>query len=151
MKLFVTTAATQGQSPDDFCWTEEDELAVFGLFHTVCNNPEGDCGCGRSMIGERTRRGTTTIRVADLNLTPDELERRIGDSYRTAGLTLSPEMLRRKCDDLVLSALPFDVGSILSRRGHVFTVRKELEREAGRLTGRVNWQNGFKVGGSDDC
>jgi hypothetical protein len=69
MKVLVSTRLTQGQHPGDFCHANDGELLYPG---TVCdtsrsapNFPDDPCGCGRSLTGQDTLRGTTTALVLD--------------------------------------------------------------------------------------
>jgi hypothetical protein len=52
MKLLVSTTETQGQRKNDFCFVPEGEILVFAF---ECDrdrgNPDGPCGCARSMSG----------------------------------------------------------------------------------------------------
>src|SRR4051794_34110350 len=72
MQLLVTTKRTQGQRKNDFCWTGEDEIAIFG---SQCDRGSVDdaCGCRRAMAGLDSSKATTTVKVADLNMNQAEL------------------------------------------------------------------------------
>jgi hypothetical protein len=64
MKVLVATEETQGRRPNDFCFTEEGELVLFG---SECSREtiDGPCGCRRSLVGVRSGMATTTVRVVE--------------------------------------------------------------------------------------
>ena len=68
MRVLCCTSKTQGDEPNDFCWTSADELATLGF---VCCNAD-DCGCNRSFIGVNTRKATTSAIVAEFDGTWSE-------------------------------------------------------------------------------
>lgn len=129
MKLLISTHCTQGQRPDDFCFVPEGELLRFALQHTVCRD---SCGCGRAMFGMQSRKGTTTMLVADLPMGDVDLARVALTAYIEAGggpLEDEPdeEMGESLAQDLILAAMPFEVGDIVGRDGLRFAVRGTLK------------------------
>ena len=64
MKVLVGTKDTQGKRKNDFSFTDEGELVTFG---TECDREavDGHCGCKRSLVGMKTRKGTTTFKVVE--------------------------------------------------------------------------------------
>ena len=125
MKLLVTTAETQGQRSSDFCWTEPAELLIPGFeCDTDHDDPDGTCGCGRSLTGLRTR-GTTTGMVEEVKLTRLEFIRMVLASDNQAGFTC---VTRDEAEALVNSYLAaireFKVGAVLEYRAGKFTERR---------------------------
>jgi hypothetical protein len=73
VKALVSTEETQGQRSNDFCFVPEGELVKFGV---ICdgdkNNPDGGCGCARSLCGFYCHKATTTFRVAVVDMTREK-------------------------------------------------------------------------------
>jgi len=61
MKVLIATNHTQGQRPDDFCYTLEGELVRLPV--VVCDCP--DCGCERAVEGMASHKATTTFMIAE--------------------------------------------------------------------------------------
>ncbi len=61
MHVLTATRQSQGDRPDDFCFTVEGELVR--LSFDRCDCPE--CGCDRSFAGLGSSRATTTALVLD--------------------------------------------------------------------------------------
>lgn len=144
MKLLVATQATQGQRKSDFSWANEGELVAFGF---VCgrdaNNPDpdGGCGCGRSLVGLDTRKGTTTFKVEDRPLTETEFVDAYIASMKAAGWgdndydhdATAETCICHACFRKAMSsdavevlrlANTFTVGSVLELRKDTIQVRK---------------------------
>ena len=81
MRVLTATSATQGDRPDDCCWTTEGELVSLPVLECSCP----DCGCDRSFAGLDSHRSTTTCAVAEVPLAPDDLERAVVRSLAAAG------------------------------------------------------------------
>lgn len=103
MKVLVSTAETQGQRENDFCYVPEGEIVMLGF---ICdrdvNDPDGECSCNRCLIGTKCLKGTTTFKVI---------------SRKRKDRSEAP-----KC--LLGVAKNYSEGSVLEYRVGVFTRRK---------------------------
>lgn len=128
MKLFVSTEKTQGQRETDFCCVPAGEILKFGV---VCDgdmdNPDGDCGCSRSMTGTICHSATSTFEVADLDMTMDQLAQILLDSAIKAGFTGDRKRAKVNAKFLASEAARFSVGDIIERRG-VDVLQKREQR-----------------------
>ena len=116
MKVLVATRRTQGQRPDDFCFTLDGELVSLPV--VVCK--ARDCGCERSMGGTATKRGTTTFTVADRAEIDVGIYRRLLRDDLVTGGWIDEQQQDRWIDDhidrhLAIVAV-FDVGDVLEIR-----------------------------------
>ena len=86
MKVLVATNDTQGQRVNDFSYCIEGELVTVGL---VCaadeRNPDGGCGCGRAFAGLNSHRATTTAKVKDVELSPEDYVEALRSSLEQQG------------------------------------------------------------------
>jgi len=84
--VLVATERTQGQRPNDFCFAQEGELVRTQL---TCGkdrgDPDGPCGCLRSLSGVDTMLATTTVRVAPSRRDRDDYVAALTRSYHAAG------------------------------------------------------------------
>ncbi len=117
MKILVATEETQGQRESDFFWTDPGEIVCFTH---ECDrdrdDPDGPCGCRRSMSGVKTKKGTSTVKVVELDVTQEGLADMIGDSRRPMDESQAKKLLEL--------AARYEVGTILEKRGDVFRVRE---------------------------
>jgi hypothetical protein len=105
----------------DFCWGVEGEIAIPGH---ACDTP--DCGCDRSHIGLSSRAGSTTLRVADTDLTVDDVKAAVAGYREDAGWgALAADDLAAIVDDVIEVAAGFPVGTVL---------RPTLDRDADAWT-----------------
>lgn len=116
MKLFICTKEGQGKRKNDFCWTIEGELAIFGIECTG-EKVDGSCGCRRSMVGINSRKATTTVKVSDIGLEHEGFKQRIRTSEIKAGFgEPSEERLELMALALEQEAERWPVGTVLERR-----------------------------------
>jgi hypothetical protein len=128
MKLLVSTTETQGARSNDFCFVPDGELLNFSFeCATDRGNPDGSCGCSRSMCGFKCKTGTTTFKVAEVKITHDELMAKIREGYPT--LKLSVASCRKEVRALIGLAAPFEIGEILEKRERGLQVRKLSTKE----------------------
>lgn len=85
--------------PDlDFIWTDDDEPLVYT---TPCGRDrdqwDGQCGCGRSLTGIDTMKGTTVFKIKTVDLSPD----RFGSSHFAQSWHQSNRKLLENNDRLV--------------------------------------------------
>ncbi|HEY2225817.1 DUF7715 family protein [Actinomycetospora sp.] len=115
MKVLVATGQTQGTRRNDYHWAVESELVRIG---EVCrkdrDDPDGGCGCGRGFAGLNSHRATTTARVADVPLTPDDYVEALRSSLHQQGW--DPSHARDEAEDLADLAVHWPVGTVLERR-----------------------------------
>lgn len=149
MKVLVATKETQGKRKSDFCWCEEGELLVFAM---VCDrdamnpDPDGGCGCGRSLSGMISHRATTTFKVEDRPITGQEFTDLYIGAMQDAGW-ISPSIKHEKkplggiciCADcarrdfasdaaeMLRLASKFQVGDVLEKRKDTFKVRSRIK------------------------
>jgi hypothetical protein len=129
VRLLVATLRTQGDREDDFARCEPGEL-VMPPVH-ACDEPvDGPCGCRRSLVGVRSHEPTTTVEVADLPLTLDEVCEQVRRSLTTAGwlgCVDDTEVADRWVADiaweLVQAGARFPAGTVLERRGRALRPR----------------------------
>ena len=122
MHVLVSTTATQGESPGDFCHVPEGELV--GRYGLLCDDegPDGSgCGCGRSFAGFVTQRATSTAMVVDLELTRTEWRAAVFRILAETGYGefLTAEELAGEVDDIEAEDLDpvqhLPVGAVLGR------------------------------------
>jgi len=128
MKVLVSTKKTQGQRENDFCFVPFGDLVCFGY---SCDrdrhDPDGPCGCRRSMVGVKKPCGTTTFTVVRRRITRDEFARRVLGAYRRCGFAIgdADELekferdVRMEARSLLAIANAHRVGTVLERRGRV--------------------------------
>jgi hypothetical protein len=125
MKLLISTKETQGQRPNDFCYTNPGELVVPGFeCDSEHGDPDGVCGCARAMCGLQTRKGTTTAKVEDVHMDVRSFTNLVLFSHNQAGFTT---LTRTDCEQTVKALLtaiePFPVGAVLEYRAGNFAER----------------------------
>lgn len=133
MKILVATKATQNFRSNDFSWANNDEIVHFG---SECDGGsiDGKCGCRRSMTGIDSRKGTTTMRVIDSDISMAQLAYRISNSMISAGYYEKSEAsdafndAKKEAAELVRIASCFPVDSIIEKRGNKFAQRKYAEQ-----------------------
>ena len=93
MKIIVSTTQTQGQRENDFCFVPEGEPVYMGI---PCDkdkdNPDGACGCSRSVCGFTSQTATTTMKVAETEMTKEEYMDAYVQAWRKAGWKVSARM-----------------------------------------------------------
>jgi hypothetical protein len=137
LKVFVATKRGQGQRKSDFFWCKEGELLIFG---TECDtdandpNPDGGCGCGRSLVGIETLKGTTTFTVEERDMTPEQFEEAYVEGQRAGGWPVHDKQyaaaVRSDAKEVLRVAKTFPVGVVLEKRKDVIQVRREPARKA---------------------
>lgn len=135
MRVLVATHETSGTVAGDFDYCVEGELVYM---QEPCDrdrrDPDGGCGCGRAFSGLSSHRATTTARVAELELSPDDIRRALRDSLEAGGWIDPSFCTSEQADEWVedlyeqtqelVRQLP--VGAIVRRRlDHCFPARTE--------------------------
>ena len=111
MKVLVSTKETQGDNVLDFCFVPDGELV--GLFLKTKHKEIG------TLSGIKCRTTTTTFKVVDMDITPDEYLRMITESQQKAGFhTEAAKEFNVESDqdvaDFVLKGIEdFQVGDVL--------------------------------------
>jgi hypothetical protein len=127
IKVLVSTKQTQGQRKNDFSSVPEDELLTF--VSGPCGDGEADdeCGCTRSLVGIECRRGTTTAKVVERELTQARLARLFKQSADSAGwgkLGYTLERGREFAHAILSEAANFSTGTVVEFRNQEFKKRK---------------------------
>lgn len=122
MKILVATKKTQGARKNDFSFAEESEPVCFG---SVCDGAKVDdkCGCKRVMIGMRSRRGTTTVVVVDIEI--DLVAEMTASLKRAWGVDPTMEEVTQRVNDLTRIASGLPVGMVFEIRGAKIQERRE--------------------------
>jgi hypothetical protein len=124
MKVLVATARTQGARPDDYHWCIEGELVRIGeACATDRADPDGGCGCGRGFGGLNSHRATTTARVAEVPLSPEDYAEAIRSSLDEQGWDPCPGCVRQEADELAALAAGWPTGAVVERRLDALIVR----------------------------
>ena len=129
IKLLVATKETQGKRNNDFCFAEEGEIVVRG---SECDGEavDGRCGCKRAMCGVKTRTATTTMKVVELDIEPEDVKEQMKESLVKGGWAslMKPkeveEMVNDSYKENVELAEYFGVGAIVEKRGDTFQSRR---------------------------
>jgi hypothetical protein len=127
MKLLVATTRTQGQRKNDFCFVPEDEIVHFA-FECDGEKVDGGCGCRRSMSGIVCRKATTTMKVADVEISITDLKGLLFDYFCSVWKYSPVEALKSagvEGNELLRVAQGFEVGAIVEKRGPFFQQRKD--------------------------
>lgn len=127
MLMLIATKETQGTRKNDFSWTEEGELVRFGSACDGEHHADGPCGCRRALSGLTSHRGTTTVKVA--NIEKEGLVAAYHKSYQDCGFTiLTPADAQAEVAELHRIAASFDKGTVLEYRNGTFRARtKEVK------------------------
>ena len=128
IKVLVATKETQGKRKNDFCFAEEGELIMRG---SECDGEavDGNCGCRRAMSGVRTQLATTTMKVVELDIGPEDIKKQMEDSLVKGGWAslMKPEEVEKMVNSNYKEnkelAEYFGVGAIVERRGDTFRRR----------------------------
>jgi len=133
VKVLVATAETQGKRANDYIWATPGELVFFGV---VCDsdegNPDGKCGCDRSMSGMDSLKSTTTVRVMERSdVNPELLRLAIRqalvkgqwDTLYKDALEEFEILIDSQVEDLTAACEAFSEGAVLEYRSYEFTRR----------------------------
>lgn len=118
MKVLVATSKTQGKRKNDFTHAIEGEFVSFTM---ECDGEkvDGPCGCRRSFAGFDSRRATTTVLVAETDMTREDFVA----AYRAAmnasgwGEFMDEADFYADADELLRIAAAAPVGTVLEKRG----------------------------------
>ena len=131
MKLLVSTKKTQRKRNSDFSFVKEGEV-VFSMGRSHDGEAiDGGCGCQRAFFGICSLKGTTTARVAEMSITPDQLRRWLIAGMKKMGWERTRDArrmesaLQTKIRDLIRVAKRYETGAIIERRGSRLRVRRE--------------------------
>lgn len=127
MKVLVATNQTQGWRENDFCFCIEGELVCFGSVCSGEEDPDSSCGCSRVMTGFDSHKATTTVKVIELNMTPDDYALKYAESLQRAGWrerVFVDECVLADIDNLIRLGNSFPTGSVIEIRGPKIIARK---------------------------
>ena len=133
MKVLVAASETQGQRSYDFTWCRDGELVKFGM---ECDGEavDGACGCRRSMVGVESNKATTTLKVAEIDITKEGMADALRANYQNAGWYQlmgaegAEESIKKEVDELIDIAAGFPVGSVVEKRGDKLQIRLKSPR-----------------------
>lgn len=119
MRVLIATEWGQGQHPEDCFWCQEGEFVRTPLSHKNC-----DCGCQRYMVGFDSRQPTTTVMVADLDISVEAYHHELTVALVESRFPpcIADEELRR----LIVIAINYPAGTILSRDGRSYFLRQVI-------------------------
>ena len=129
MNILVATKKTQGQRDNDFCHTREAELIMFASECDHDEDPDGKCGCKRSMAGVSSLKATTTMRITRTEITEQAYARAIKRAMDEGGWTelIGEEKTRKQATldarELLRIARTFPIDTIVEKRGDTFRER----------------------------
>lgn len=108
---------------NDFCFAPEGEPVRFG---SQCGGEliDGPCGCKRSLVGMKSHKATSTMKVAQLDQTEDEMMAKLALSLEDSGYSSIEEDLRAEVREVVEVANQFPLGTVIERRGSRFIARR---------------------------
>jgi hypothetical protein len=95
--------------------------------------PDGNCGCARSLCGVDSSSATTTMRVEVIDLTPNKLKNVFKKSLKKEGWAklMKPKEVEDSCSDMVKAitevASNFYQGDVIEKRGNDF-IRRIVRR-----------------------
>jgi len=130
LKVLVSTKETQGQRENDFCHVPEGELVKFGF---ICdrdrNDPDGFCGCARSLTGMECSRATTTVKVVSRKMTKEQFVNEYIKSDKKAWKIANDDKdwindIKENADDILDIANHFPINSVLEIRYNDYIRRK---------------------------
>lgn len=139
MNFLVATALTQGEKAGDYHWCVEGELLwIQEPCGTDRRDREMPCGCGRGFSGVSSRVGNTTARVADVELSREELVAALEASLEQGGWP--PIWAAELIDDMIELAAEWPVGAIIDRHLDISTasVRAPILPQADRPGSAAN-------------
>ena len=125
IKVFVSTEETQGKRDNDFCWVPEGELVRLGeACDSEVDNPDSYCGCARCLNGLFCHKGTTTFKVALMDMTRNQYIEVYFEEYaKVWGSSLYKE-IREEAEFLLDLANEYSEGSVFEYRAGEFNLRK---------------------------
>jgi len=116
-KVLVSTKETQGKRCSDFSHVPEGEIVQFPMIECSNESIDGGCGCRRSMSGVETHKATTTMKIMEMDLDPEELYIIIKKSLKASGWPVGRETILKYVKELLEFAEQFEVGDLVERRG----------------------------------
>lgn len=127
VRFLVATVQGHGLRDSDFMWATEGEPVNFipaadGERHEDPDHPR--CACTRAFIGVYSSKTTTTVRVADVDMTRKAL---IDAVFAAQSLSTRAE-IAEYVDDLRSVIAHWPVGTVVERRG-ADTIRERLTPE----------------------
>ena len=124
INVIVSTTETQGQRQNDFCFVPEEEPVAFGI---VCDSdvddPDGSCGCSRSLMGFDSKKSSTTFKVVAKEMTKRQYIKMYVDAWRKTGFPVT-RATRLDADIMYNAAWRFPVGAVLEYRAGIFSARR---------------------------
>jgi len=121
MKIIVATCETQGQRPGDFNFVPDGEIVMV----SDCDCLHAGCDCARSMVGIKSGKGTTTMKVVESAMTREEYQCLIREANQSFGeLGVDEAIFNEQADVLHDLAKQFPAGAVIERDGEDFHQRQ---------------------------
>jgi hypothetical protein len=121
MKIIVATSETQGQRPGDFNFVPDGEVVIV----SDCDCLHAGCDCVRSMVGIKSGKGTTTMKVVETDMTREEYRRLIREANQGYGeLGVDNAIFGEQADAMLNLAMQFPAGAVIERDGEDFEQRQ---------------------------
>jgi hypothetical protein len=121
MKILVATSETQGQRPGDFNFVPDGEIVII----SDCDCLHPGCDCVRSMVGIKSGKGTTTMKVIESDIVREEYRRLISEANQGYGaLGVDDDLFDQQAAALLDLALQFPAGAVIERDGEDFHQRQ---------------------------
>jgi hypothetical protein len=121
MKIIVATSETQGRRPGDFNFLPDGEIVMV----SDCDCLHADCDCVCSMVGIKSGKGTTTMKVVETDMTREEFRRLIREANHGYGeLDVDDATFDEQADALLDLAMQFPAGAVIERDGEDFEQRR---------------------------
>ncbi len=125
MRVLKSTTKTQGQRANDFCTVPAGELVLLGGFIKCEQDPDGPCGCARSVMGLHCAAATTTFEVTESDLTVAELASQISECLKPRWNSWTEANSLEEAKEIGRIAGGFPVGTVLEIRANRITIRDE--------------------------
>lgn len=128
--VLVSTTETQGFRDSDFCHAQEGEIVHWTFdCDTDRNDPDGRCGCRRSMTSFDSGFATTTFKVTAIDMSEREFIAKYAKQF-TRAHRLSYKQAKECVIELLEVAACFPIDYVLERRGEVIQTRGDSESTA---------------------
>lgn len=121
MKIIVATSEMQDQRPGDFNFVPDGEIVMV----SDCDCLHARCDCFRSMVGIKSGKGTTTMKVVESDMTRETYRRLISEASQGYGaLGVNVAHFDEQADALLDLAMQFSAGAVIERDGEDFHLRQ---------------------------
>jgi len=113
----VATKETQGERESDFCFATEGEIVRYGKLCCSDEKFDSGCGCARSLIGIDSGKGTTTMKIVELDMTKEKYLRLVKESVKGTDDDASDDTIELDALEVLYASEEFGVGFVMEYRG----------------------------------